>query len=107
MRSLRLQFATVWAFFASNWLQHVHCALANGYCMHIVRYQSTKYLTSVYAYKEQNILRFATVCSLYASNLLPYAHCTLAIGYRIRNVQFTIICAVYANKANHMLILPI
>jgi hypothetical protein len=44
-----------------------------------------------------------------ASNLKPYAQCALAISYHMRSVryQFATVCAVYANKADHMLILPI
>ncbi len=52
------------------------------------------------------ILHKRAVC---ASNLLPYAQSALAIGYRMRSVryQFATVCAVYANKADHMLILAI
>jgi hypothetical protein len=48
-------------------------------------------------------------CAVCASNLLPYAQCALAIGYRMRSVRqkFATVCAVDANKADHMLILPI
>ncbi len=44
-----------------------------------------------------------------ASNLLPYAQWALAIGYRMCSLryQFATVYAVYTNKADHMLILPI
>jgi hypothetical protein len=47
---------------------------------------------------EHCTLAFATVCVLHAFNWLPYTQCTLAI---------VTVCVVNANKANHMLILPI
>jgi hypothetical protein len=44
--------------------------------------------------------QFATAWAVCASNWLPYAQCALAIASAT-------VCAVYANKADHMHILPI
>jgi hypothetical protein len=59
--------------------------------------------------------QIATACAVYAykeqifHDLLPYAQCTLAIGTRIRSgrLQFATVCALYNDKGNQMLILPI
>ncbi len=84
MRSVRQQIATVCAVCASKFLPYAQRALAN--CEH-------------------HFTRFYTILR----DLLRYAQCALAIGYHMRSVrqQFATVCAVYANKANHMLILPI
>ncbi len=54
---------------------------------------------------EHNFTHFYTILG----DLLPHVQCALAICYHMRSVrkQFSTVCAVYANKAEHMLILPI
>ncbi len=117
----RLIFATACVVYASNLLPCAHCMLAIGYCMHSVCQQlataCTLYANNLLLYPQSTLANFyaqttlaiATVNAVNASNLLPYLQCMLANCYPMRSVpqQFATVSAVYANKADHMLTLPI
>ncbi len=109
-----LQFGEIRAFLI--FLLHAPSTLANCYHMRSVRQQiatvcatCTNKLRTQFYMILHNFTPFATACAVCASNFLPDVQCALAIGYRMRSVrqQFATICSVYANKADHMLILPI